>query len=151
MNVLFVCTGNTCRSPMAEALARHKDANIQVKSAGIYTSGNIKANEHALKVLEANKIQFEHRSQQVSESLIDWAHIILTMTEAHKETLLALFPETVKNKCYMLTEYVALTSDDTKSKDIIDPFGGSIDVYKKTFNELDRHIEQLLDKIRQKR
>ncbi|WP_047150775.1 low molecular weight protein arginine phosphatase [Aneurinibacillus tyrosinisolvens] len=108
MRILFVCTGNTCRSPMAEKLLRkmaaENEMDIQVQSAGIFASPGSAASSHAATVLDKKGITEAHQSQIVSESLIDWADLVMTMTESHKHTLLQQFPD-YEDKIYTLKEY----------------------------------------------
>lgn len=152
MNVLFVCTGNTCRSPMAEALLRDKLPHIHVKSAGIYANEKETANENAIKALKEKNVSLVHSSQSVSKRLLEWATIILTMTESHKLMLLQAHPQ-YNEKIFTLIEYVsAPVSEDGYSvkKDIADPFGGSIDIYRKTVSELEYYINHLTNKLNSK-
>jgi protein arginine phosphatase len=115
MNVLFVCTGNTCRSPMAEALLREKGkGKFNVKSAGVYAGNGAVMSSNASKALSERKIKDTHQSQAVSDYLISWADLILTMTENHKYALVNKWPSAV-NKTYTLKEYVL---DDEEKKKI---------------------------------
>ncbi|TCP20248.1 protein-tyrosine phosphatase [Scopulibacillus darangshiensis] len=105
-NVLFVCTGNTCRSPMAEALLKHKGSSrYEAKSAGLFANMGSQAHPNALEALTKRGIEFDHRSQPATVDLVEWAHLIFTMTEQHKQLLLQQFPEAI-NKVFTLKEYV---------------------------------------------
>ncbi|HLS36217.1 MAG TPA: low molecular weight protein arginine phosphatase [Bacillota bacterium] len=106
MNILFVCTGNTCRSPMAEHLLKHRVAHVDVQSAGIYAIDNQHANEYAEQVMEEKGIQMNHRSQSVTEDLLRWADLVLTMTAQHKHSLMIEFPH-YQEKYFTLKEYVS--------------------------------------------
>ncbi|PKC51965.1 phosphotyrosine protein phosphatases I, partial [Rhizophagus irregularis] len=107
MNIYFVCTGNTCRSPMAEAILKHKQLDgVHVKSAGIYALEGGGISENSKAVLEKENIPFEHKTSQVNENDIEWADLILTMTLAHKQMILHSFPM-AKDKTFTLKEYVA--------------------------------------------
>lgn len=143
MNIYFVCTGNTCRSPMAEAILKHKNIDgIQVKSAGIYALEGGKISEHSKSVLEQENIQFHHTTRQVNEEDIAWADLILTMTAAHRDLILQFY-EQARGKTYTLKEYVTPYS----SLDVSDPYGGDLNTYKNTYEELNRLIEELVNKI----
>ncbi|WP_176222144.1 low molecular weight protein arginine phosphatase [Tuberibacillus sp. Marseille-P3662] len=106
MNVLFVCTGNTCRSPMAEQLLRQKGpGHIQVQSAGIYAMKGQSAHPNAVNALADRGVACEHSSRPLDRDLTDWADYILTMTEGHKMQVLQTFP-TAQNKVFTLKEFV---------------------------------------------
>jgi protein-tyrosine-phosphatase len=141
--VLFVCTGNTCRSPMAEAMFRAKaaDLGIEVKSAGVAAFDGQKASEHAIHALRERGISHDHVSQRLNEELIAWADIVLTMTASHKALVLSFFPQAAE-KVFTLCEYV-----DIGDKDIADPFGGGLEIYQQCADEIEQALERLRLKI----
>lgn len=137
--VLFICTGNTCRSPMAEALLRHYgEEHFEVQSAGVFAAVGSDASVHAKSALGEKGISIAHASQQVTEELLEWSDVVLTMTTGHKQLLLAHHPE-VNGKVHTLYEFVEGTN-----KDISDPFGGSLAVYKATLEEMEQLVQTLL-------
>lgn len=143
MNILFVCTANTCRSPMAaaimEKIAIENDLDVLIESAGIFANVGGKASENAVKALDEMGIDLTfHETKPITEELIQKSDIILTMTRAHKELLKSL----AKDKVFTLKEYAS--GEDT---DIMDPYGGDIEEYKETARQIYDALVDVAEKI----
>ncbi|MEI4790024.1 low molecular weight protein arginine phosphatase [Bacillus sp. FJAT-53060] len=149
MNILFVCTGNTCRSPMAQALfasiANEKGLRVTVKSAGIFVSGAGKASPQAVEALFEKSIPLNHSSSKLTENLLHEADYVFTMTIQHKQLIVEQFAD-AQEKIFTLKEFATGTEGD-----VSDPFGGSLSIYQETRDELEALLYQLAEKFKQDR
>lgn len=131
MEILFVCTGNTCRSPMAAAIlskiAADKNMDLMIDSAGIMAEDDAPASDNAISAMIEMRIDISnHRSHQITNDDIIQADLILTMTEGQKMLIEQLAP----NKVFTLTEFAGYYGD------ISDPYGGDLDEYRETAQEI---------------
>ena len=139
--VLVVCTGNLCRSPMAEGLLLARLArdearrDWQVKSAGTWATDGRSASAHAIVEMARRGIDLHaHRSRNVTRDMLAEADLVLAMTRQHSEALGAAFPR-YTHKVYLLSEMVG------QMRDIRDPYGGTRLEYARTARELEQLIE----------
>ncbi|MFD2117063.1 low molecular weight protein arginine phosphatase [Paenibacillus yanchengensis] len=113
-NILFVCTGNTCRSPMAEAMftniAQQRGLSLSVRSAGVSTMDGMPTSEGALTALKKREITYDGSSKRLTKDAVAWATLILTMTTGHKQSLLQWYPEAV-DRTFTLKEFVYQEED----------------------------------------
>lgn len=150
-SVLFVCTGNTCRSSMAEAIAKalwtrlgDKRLPLEFSSAGVAAFPGMNASDHAIAVLREVGIDLtSHRSRPLNSELVEKVDLILAMTRRHRDYILSLVPEAA-SKVHLLAEYAF---PESVSSDIPDPFGGPVEVYRQVASDLETAIIRVLERI----
>ncbi|ETT65098.1 low molecular weight protein arginine phosphatase [Paenibacillus sp. FSL H8-0457] len=108
-NILFVCTGNTCRSPMAEGmlrkLAKQRGIPLETQSAGVSAVDGMPVSRHAESILRDQDIQDRLVSKPLTPNLVEWADLILTLTQSHKQYAIRQFPHAA-DKMHTLKEFV---------------------------------------------
>ncbi len=142
MNILFVCTGNTCRSAMAAALfnkiAIEKNLDVRIESAGLFANDGQPASNEAIIVMKKYDIDLlGHHSQSINTELIEKSDLILTMTAAHKMVL----EPSKQGKTFTLCEYAGI------DKDIDDPYGGDVSEYEECAKELYDALLKVAEKL----
>lgn len=149
--IMFICTGNTCRSVMAEGLLKklleqYNEKRIEVYSAGLHASKGEYTTDEAVKVMkekyDVNILQ--HQSINVKESNIKEMDLILCATHAQLTTLEYMYPE-LDHKIFTIKEYAY--GPDVKDKDIKDPWGYPLEVYEKCAEEIYNALIEIIPKI----
>ena len=146
MNLLFVCSGNTCRSPLAEALAR-KIADrrgledLNVASAGTNAYDNVPATDEALLVgMERGLDLTGHRSRKLTPAIVSEADLIFVMTPGHLEQVKQMGG---RGKVHVIDEYAS----GVANVGISDPYGGDLEAYRNTADILEDELEKLFDRL----
>ncbi len=140
MNILFVCTGNTCRSPMAagifkKIIAEKNIKNITVSSAGLAANNSSQASKNAIDVCKKIGIDLsEHISRSIFDVNLSSIDKFIVMTASHKDALLNM--SVPVGKIYIL------------GGGILDPFGGDVKVYERCRNQIEAALYELLGELK---
>ena len=143
--VLFICTANICRSPMAMGLLRHRTASHPeqwiIESAGTWTEGDEPAALRTVQVLKRRGIELENfQSRILTDELLRSFNLILTMERGHKEAIRVEFPD-LANRVFLLSEMI------NQDYDIDDPVGKPLAAFEETAQEIDEILARGFQKI----
>ena len=172
MKILMVCTGNICRSPMAEvmlreALGRCGADDVEVESAGTWAGLGHPATEEARQVMQSRGIDLaSHRSQPVTAELLDEADLILAMTSVHAREIGGVSPGAL-DKTLLMKELIEMEVEESpadaeraarlagvlaggrpeprRALDLDDPMGLPVGAYERTAEHIEAGIERLVD------
>jgi len=157
--ILFVCTGNTCRSAMAEGIFKkmlkertEEDRRFNIISVGISALQGMSPTPEAIKVMTEQGIDISrHIATQVQEDLVKKADLILVMSNTHKDHIKTKFTF-AQDKIYLIKEFAQISKFKSIQKinenyEIVDPLGRPIEFYRIVAKELKENLEKILDKI----
>lgn len=139
-NIIFICTGNTCRSPMAEGLFRahggEEKTGLAPASAGLFTQDGIPASENAVTATKELGADISaHRSRMLTHEMAQSARYLVCMTGAHYDRVCEMFPDCA-DKVFTLTQ-----------RDVSDPFGGDLETYRCAASEIDAGVRSIIERL----
>jgi protein-tyrosine-phosphatase len=148
--LIFICTGNTCRSPMAEGLMKLRmpaDSGWEIASAGVCAANGWPVSNHSVEALREMEIDISNlTSRTLTGELIDGADLLITMTQGHRQAILQLAPES-RDKVFLLKSFGVSKC----APDIDDPVGGSLALYRRVRDEIDAALSDLILTLMEKR
>lgn len=157
--ILFVCTGNTCRSAMAEGIfekmlkeSAEDNTRLNIISAGIFALSGISPTSEAIKVMAEQGIDIsQHIATQVQEDLVKRADLILVMSYAHKDYIATKYIF-AQDKIHLIKEFAQISEfksikTTNENYEIVDPIDRPIEFYRIVAGELKKNLEKILDKI----
>jgi len=154
MNIMFICTGNICRSAMAHHLLEKRLKDLKIQGVKVYSCG-VDANSGEKSTWEAKYVMKnlydvdleKHKATNITNSNIENMDLILCATKSHKKEVLRLYPR-LEGKVYTMKEYVKYDKPNHDKIDIDDPWGYSKEVYIDCSKEISECIELLLKKLK---
>lgn len=149
MKIMVMCTGNICRSAMADAFLKNKTkgTDIEIYSCGIYAENGATVPFYTIESMKEYDIDMSvHRATNIRNSNIREMDIILCATIEHKNETIYMYPE-LKNKVYTMKEYVGL-DENGNNPDVKDPWGYDLFIYRKCATEINEITDRIVEKIR---
>ena len=150
--ILFVCSGNACRSPMAEGILKKKlyplfSDNIKIHSAGTLGIANHPATPNAISVAKEKGVDITgHTSKGITESIVEEADIIFVMADIHRKFLINHFPDFAQ-KVHLLTNF-ALEKNEQQNATVKDPIGENLKFYRQVINHIENEIDRIVPELK---
>lgn len=151
MKIMFICTGNICRSAMAEGMMKklinEHNIDAQIYSCGVYAETGDYSTYNAIEAMKEYEVNIEnHRATNIRESKIEEMDLILCATLSHRQSVLHLYPE-LKGKVYTMKEYAKLDKNG-QDMDIKDPWGYDLNVYYNCALEIKKCLERTIEELK---
>lgn len=155
--ILFVCTGNTCRSPTAEGilkkmLKQNRIDNVKVSSAGTFGLKHAPASPFAIQIARVRNVDLsKHHSRELTKEMLQEADLILTMSQEHLDHIKRIDKKAGDN-AYLLKAFpqLNLASNEDQNQVVLfikDPIGGSLDDYEHSFSEIEREVARIFPEL----
>lgn len=150
MKIMFVCTGNTCRSAMAHGLAmkivKEKQLDIEIYSAGIYAVKGEHASYNSVAIMKEYDVDIvTHTATPIEESKINEMDLVLCATKKHKMQVVSKYPE-LSDRTYTIKEYAGYNKESTNI-DIQDPWGYDLNMYRICAAEISYCVDKIVEKF----
>lgn len=143
MDIVFVCTGNTCRSPMMEGMFRvlggEETLGLKASSAGLFVHEGMDASPYAVEAMKEYGADISaHSARLLTAEIADRAKYLFCATAAHYDHLIAMFPQ-AESKTYLLMD-----------RDVADPFGGDLQVYRRSAEQINEGVNRIIAQLKEK-
>lgn len=151
--IIFVCTGNTCRSPMAEAVLRSELRRLNIRDASVFSAGlkaseNGNINPYSAAVLSENGLSIDNfSSRELDSDMLEKAYAIICMTDSQRDILMDMRWNVLRRAGFSEIENNVFSFSDIAGYEIPDPFGKDLDCYRLTYQKIVGGMSALIEKL----